>query len=179
MEQSGRLGQRLGRTGEVEDCSLVLVSPVKRAQQTAEILAPVLPHAQFVEDRRLIEIDPGTADGLGLEEYARRFGAFDLVAESDKEFAPGGESWSQFLRRIRTWQQDIVRCYEGQTILAIAHAGTIVATLLETFTIPRPGTGARFEPTHTSLTEWQHDGSWILDRYNDALHLQTDIFASG
>ena len=31
---------------------------------------------------------------------------------------------------------------------------------------------ARFEPRHTALTVWEHDGAgWRLERYNDAWHL--------
>lgn len=177
VEQCRRLARRLQVSGEMIDCSAVLVSPVKRAQQTADILADALPNAEFIEDQRLIEIDPGDADGLHHDEYERRFGVFDLVAEPERAFAPGGESWSLFLARFRAFQQDLVRQYAGQTILAVAHAGTIVATLLETLSIPRPGTGARFEPTHTALTAWRYDGSWVLETYNDALHLRTDVFS--
>jgi broad specificity phosphatase PhoE len=179
MEQCRQLARRLQVSGEMIDCSVVLVSPAKRAQQTADIMAAVLPNTEFVEDQRLIEIDPGDAEGLHHDAYERRFGMFDLLAEPERAFAPGGESWTQFLTRIRAFQQDLIRQHAGQTILAVAHAGTIVATLLETFSIPWPGTGARFEPTHTALTEWRYDGSWVLETYNDALHLRTDIFSDG
>ena len=172
VEQAKQLARRLQSTQELADCSAFLSSPVKRAVQTAELLRAAFPGTDLIEERRLIEIDPGEADGLHHDEYHKRYGSFDLIAEPERLFAPGGESWSQFRLRIRQFQMDLVSRYEGQTVVAVAHAGTIVATLLQTFDIPRPGTGARFEPGHTSLTEWRYDGVWILERYNDTLHLQ-------
>jgi hypothetical protein len=62
--------------------------------------------------------------------------------------------------------------FAGQTVVAVSHAGFVVASLLVAFDIPRPGTGARLEPAHTSLTEWRvADAIWTLVRYNDASHL--------
>lgn len=172
IDQVQALAARLRASREFAECTTILVSPVKRAVQTAEALFPVFPHAQILEEHRLIEVDPGEADGFTHDEYGERFGAFDLLAEPERVFAPGGESWSQFVQRVRALQQAVAINHAEETVIAVAHAGTIVATLLNTFDIPRPGTSARFDPRHTSLTEWGYDGSWILERYNDALHLQ-------
>jgi hypothetical protein len=62
--------------------------------------------------------------------------------------------------------------FAGQTVVAVSHAGFVVASILVAFDIPRQGTGARLEPALTSLTEWRvADATWTLVRYNDASHL--------
>jgi len=179
IAQSQLLADRLRRSGELSDCSIVLVSPVARAIQTAEALSGVLPAATFIEDRRLIEIDPGNVDGMTYDDYRRHYGIFDPASHPDRWFAPDGETWNEFRARIRSLLSDLACRYDDQTIVAVAHAGTIVAILLELFGIPRPGTGARFEPVHTSITTWRHNDAWILESYNDALHLRAGAFSRG
>jgi broad specificity phosphatase PhoE len=62
--------------------------------------------------------------------------------------------------------------YEGKTVVAVTHAGFIVASMLVLFAIPRPGMNARLEPRRTSLTSWEATaGNWQLERYNDTWHL--------
>lgn len=172
VTQAQRLARRLWATSELDGCAALLSSPVSRARQTAEILAGVLPTRDVVEDQALCELRPGAADGLAWADYRARYGAFDLLAFPDRPFAPGGESWHDFIARVRRTLTRFSEQFAGQTVVAVSHAGFIVASLLVVFDIPRPGTGARFEPLHTSLTEWRvRDTAWELVRYNDAYHL--------
>ena len=56
---------------------------------------------------------------------------------------------------------------EKGTVGAVTHAGFIVASVIALFGIPRPGTGARLDPDHVSLTEWHClEVGWRLVRYN-------------
>jgi broad specificity phosphatase PhoE len=166
------LADRLRATGELNDCRALLSSPVPRARQTAAILASALPIAPIEEDDNLCEVRPADADGLSWEAYRARYGTFDLPTCPSRPFAPGGESWSAFLHRVRATHQRLAERFAGQTVVAVTHAGFIVASLLVMFDIPRPGTGARLEPDHTSLTEWHVTGTgWTLVRFNDTGHL--------
>ena len=73
---------------------------------------------------------------------------------------------------VHTTHLRLARRFAGQTVVAITHAGFVVASILAAFDIPRPGRGARLEPVHTSLTEWRVSAaSWTFARYNDASHL--------
>jgi probable phosphoglycerate mutase len=120
-----------------------------------------------VEDPGLCELQPGEADGLLWDDYRERYGNFDLVAEPRRAFAPGGESWTEFLHRVDSTLQRLSRQYDKELVVAVTHAGFIVASLLVLFDIPRPGTGARLEPLHAALTEWSvSDGIWQLVRFN-------------
>jgi len=170
--QAQRLAERLRASGELGGCSALLTSPIKRARQTAEIVAGALPGLLIQEDGALRELIPGDADGMTGEMYKSRYGAFDLLAEPERSFSPGGESWNTYLARIEAVHQRLAEQFAGQTITVVTHAGFIVASILTRFAIPRPGTGARVDPDFTGLSEWQvEQSSWRLVRYNDAAHL--------
>jgi broad specificity phosphatase PhoE len=172
LRQVRVLAQRLRTMADVSDCRTILTSPVLRAKQTADALAHVLDIHPVISDDDLTEIHPGEAEGLSWNTYRARYGEFDLVTDPSRPFAPGGENWLQFMTRIQSALQRLAETYEGQTVLVATHAGFIVASVLALFDIPRPGKGARLEPIHTSLTEWQVTNRvWILARYNDACHL--------
>ncbi|HYF64644.1 MAG TPA: histidine phosphatase family protein [Herpetosiphonaceae bacterium] len=170
--QAERLAVRLGSSGELGDCQRLLSSPVLRARQTADILRAALGWPAVEDDPRLAEIDPGAANGLTWAAYRQHYGEFDLISEPRRPFAPGGESWDEFLGRVEQTLAELAERCAGQTVVAVSHAGFIVAALLMLFAIPRPGTGARIDPGHASLTRWRHeDGSWHLEAFNDQAHL--------
>ncbi len=170
--QAEALAERLRTTGELGDCHVLLSSPVRRARQTADIVLRALPVSAVEEDSDLCELHPGAADGLPKEVYEDRYGVFDLTSYPNRPFAPDGESWAEFVERVRATQERLARQYAGRTVIAVSHAGYIVVSLLTLFAIPRPGTGARFDPIHTAITEWRVDlTGWVLERYNDASHL--------
>jgi probable phosphoglycerate mutase len=156
----------------VDDCTVYLSSPVLRARQTAEVLLDALPLTVFQDDFDLRDVIPGEADGLPYREYRARYGSFDLVAEPDRPFSPKGDSWTTFTSRVRQTMQRFAQQYEGQSVVAVAHAGFIMMSILEMFAIPRPGTRAYLNPTNTAITEWHYkEDRWTLLRYNDASHL--------
>jgi probable phosphoglycerate mutase len=174
FEQAQLLANRLRTTGELNDCQTLLASPVLRAQQTAQVLLEVVPAKIVEQDHALCELHPGEADGLSWQEYREKFEEFDLIGSPKRPFAPQGESWLEFLSRVRDTLERLASQYENQTVTVVTHAGFIVASLLVLFDIPRPGTGAYLNPAHTSLTEWQKsNGTWQLAKYNDSWHLTT------
>jgi broad specificity phosphatase PhoE len=173
VRQAQMLAERFRISGEIRDCAALLSSPVLRARQTAEELIRSLPARDIEEHSELTEIDVGVADGITRAEYRAKHGEFNLIEHPDRPFAPGGESWGQYLNRVRLEMDRLAKRFSGQTVVAVTHAGFIVVSILTTFGIPRPGTCARLEPDNTSLTEWRFDqGTWQLQRYNDTHHLR-------
>jgi broad specificity phosphatase PhoE len=153
---------------------VLLASVLPRAIETASIIAPGLGLEISGQECDLCELHPGEADGLTWTDYAARYGSFDLEAEPDRVFAPAGESWNSFHERVRRTLERVARDYEGQTVVAVCHAGVIMASMRVLLGIPPLGTGARLRPTNTGLTEWEHDPSlarWTLHSFNDASHL--------
>jgi broad specificity phosphatase PhoE len=153
---------------------VLLASVLPRAIETASIIAPGLGLEISGQECDLCELHTGEADGLTWSEYAARYGSFDMEAEPDRLFAPAGESWNSFHDRVQRTLERVARDYEGQTVVAVCHAGVIMASMRVLLGIPCPGTGARLRPTNTGLTEWDHDpllGRWTLHAFNDASHL--------
>lgn len=170
--QASALVDRLRATGELSDCDILLSSPAPRARQTAELLANALPVGAIKVDDDLREVRPGDAEGLSWEEYRATYGAFELHASPNRPFAPGGETWAEFIARVQTAHQRLAERFAGRTVVAVSHAGFVVASLFLLFDIPWSGRAAYLEPTHTALTEWRVSGTtWTLMRYNDASHL--------
>jgi broad specificity phosphatase PhoE len=172
FQQSKLLADRLRVTGEASDCVTLLSSTVLRARQTAEVLERELHFGSVEQDCDLCELHPGTADGLSWEAYREMYGTFDLIEEPDRPFAAGAESWLDFLGRVRATLDRLATRFDGRTVIAVTHAGFIVASLLVLFAIPRPGTGARVDPAYTAITEWEFSqATWRLVRFNDRVHM--------
>jgi probable phosphoglycerate mutase len=103
-----------------------------------------------------------------------------MEADPDRVFAPDGESWNSFHERVQQVLERLAQEYEGRTVVAVCHAGVIMASMRVLLGISQPGTGARLQPTNTGLTEWECEpepGRWTLHSFNEASHLLS--FAPG
>jgi probable phosphoglycerate mutase len=159
---------------DILQADVLLASTLRRAIETAEIIAPGVGLEVSGRHRDLCEVLTGDADGLEWSEYTSRFGSFDMEAEPDRVFAPAGESWNSFHERVRSMLDRLVEEYQGQRVVAVCHAGVIMASLRVLLGIPHPGTGTQMRPTNTGLTEWGFDrerNQWTLHTFNDSGHL--------
>jgi probable phosphoglycerate mutase len=171
--QAEALRDHLAGVGRIEADAL-LVSILPRAIETAEIIAPALGLAISPPQCDLCEVHTGEADGLAWAEYTERYGSFDMEAEPDRVFAPQGDSWNSFHQRVGQMLDRIAREHQTQTVVAVCHAGVIMASLRVLLGIPHPGTGAQLRPSNTGLTVWDHDellDRWTLHGFNEATHL--------
>ncbi|HMJ78930.1 MAG TPA: histidine phosphatase family protein [Iamia sp.] len=171
--QAEALRDHLRSTGRVQ-ADVLVASVLPRAIETATIIGPGLGLEVSERDCDLCEVHTGEADGVDWADYNARFGSFDMEAEADRLFAPGGDSWNGFHERVRATLERLARQHAGRTVVAVGHAGVIMASLRLLLGMPSPGTSAHLRPTNTGLTEWEHDpelGSWILRSYNEADHL--------
>lgn len=153
---------------------VIVASTLPRAVETAQIIAPALGFDSVDEHCDLCEIHTGEADGLEWAEYGTRYGTFVMHEEPDRVFAPEGESWNSFHERVRSMLERAAREYAGRTVLAVCHAGVIMATLRLLLAMPQSGAHAGLRPTNTGLTEWEHDDTtslWTLHTFNEAPHL--------
>ncbi len=104
---------------------VILVSPMRRAQQTAAIVSEALGLPVFV-DERLIEQDYGAFEGTS------RFG--EEFLRNKRQFAvryPGGESHMMLAHRLYGLLDDIREKYAGKTVLLVCHGG--VARVIRTY----------------------------------------------
>ena len=171
--QAGALRDRFGAAEDFR-ADVLLASTLPRAIETASIIAPGLGLELGDQDRDLCEVGVGDADGLTWTEYGDRYGSFDMEAEPDRVFAPEGDSWNSFHERVESVLHKIAREREGQKVVAVCHAGVIMASMRVLLGIPHPGPAARMRPTNTGVTVWEHDEAtdqWSLHVFNDASHL--------
>jgi broad specificity phosphatase PhoE len=101
----------------------VLSSPLFRAQETAEIIAP---YARLEPDPRLKEMDYGRWEGLGYEELYERDGAFRREWElaPDRLACPGGESGNDVADRVRAFLVDLLEEHKAWHAKASFRAAT-------------------------------------------------------
>jgi 2,3-bisphosphoglycerate-dependent phosphoglycerate mutase len=175
--QAERLRDRLAATGEIA-ADVLISSTLKRARQTAEIIAPAL-ELPIVLDDEVQELRDGAAEGMEVEEYRAKFGEVNFRETPFRQVAPAGENWGQFVLRVATALDRIIREYEGKTIVIMCHGGVIGVSFLYFFGVgsfqyPQVG----FDTDNTSITHWtRHSFSgrparWRLKCYNDDMHLR-------
>lgn len=171
--QTRALRDHFGDSGRVH-ADVLLASVLPRAIETAEILAPALGIQTVRQACDLCEIHTGEADGLSWSEYAARYGSFDMESEPERVFAPGGDSWRSFHERVQEMCTRIATEFTDQTVVAVCHAGVIMASIRVLFDIPHPGKRTQLRPTNTGVTEWEYEATserWTLHSFNEQPHL--------
>ena len=175
-QQAEALRDHLHRSSRVT-ADVLIVSEIPRAIETAEIIAPGLGLPIDRQECDLCEVHTGEADGLTWEEYDERYGSFDMEAEPDRVFAPDGDSWNSFHARVQGVVKRIAVDHPEETVVAVCHAGVIMAAMRGLLGIPHLGRTARaaqLRPSNTGLTEWEHDPDldhWSLHSFNETEHL--------
>jgi probable phosphoglycerate mutase len=152
----------------------LLVSVIPRAIETAQIIGPGLGLEISGHECDLCEVHTGEADGLAWEEYTATYGSFDMEAEPDRVFAPEGDSWNSFHERVCHLLERLAADHPDETVVAVCHAGVIMASMRGLLRLPHPGRGAQLRPTNTGLTVWEHDpvvDRWTLHAFNETGHL--------
>ena len=171
--QAEALRDHLHASGRIKP-DVLIVSELPRAIETAQIIAPALGLEIARHECDLCEVHTGAADGLAWEEYDLRYGSFDMQAEPDRVFAPEGDSWNSFHERVHGLLGRLAADHPDETVVAVCHAGVIVAAMRCLLGMPHVGDGAQVRPSNTGLTEWEHDpvlDRWTLHSFNEAGHL--------
>jgi probable phosphoglycerate mutase len=173
-QQAEALRDHLLASGHLQ-ADVLMASMLPRAVETAQIIAPAFGFDSFAQDCDLCEVHTGEADGLPWSDYSGRYGALDMTTEPDRAFAPGGESWNTFHERVERTLERLARDHAGQTVVAVCHAGVIMASMRTILGVPRSTSGARLQPSNTGLTEWEYEPAidrWTLHGFNEAGHLR-------
>jgi len=172
MAQAAALERRLVRTGELSSATAFYSSVLRRAVQTAEMIASGVGDGQLEMVQRcdLCELHPGDADGLTWLEYSDKFGDPHWESDPSRPIAPGGESWVDFVDRASDAVERVASVHPGETVVIACHAGVVEATMLKF--LPSVTGRLKLRTSNTSITEWEFDdGAWRLVRYNDSAHL--------
>lgn len=172
--QAEALRSYLAETGRIH-ADVLVASVLPRAIETAGIIAPALGLESVHQDCDLCEIHTGEADGLEWKEYDARYGIFDMEQEPERVFAPGGESWRGFHERVLRMCRRLATDYADQNVVAVCHAGFIMASMRGLLGVAPTAVGSRIQPTNTGITEWEHDPEWdrwTLHCFNETVHLR-------
>jgi broad specificity phosphatase PhoE len=179
----------LAQTNELHPVDALYASELRRAVETAEIIAPAfgLGSGDIVREGSLGELDPGLGDGLHWEEFERLYGLPDMRADPYVRLAPGGESLAEFQVRVGAALTAVANDHAGLTVVIACHGGVIDTAMVLLLGLARFGTYTQFSTANASINEWVlpvgGSGGWRLVRYNDVAHLQcrtgdTDVGAS-
>lgn len=176
VAQARALAQRLA-AGEIA-ADVLYASTLPRARMTAEHVAGAL-GLPIEWDDDLQELRPGEADGMRIEDARAAYPGFQrFLIEPFTPIAPGGESWGSFQARTSAALERLIQRHQGETIVAVAHGGTIEMSFLYLLGLgPQARMRHAFHVRNTALTHWRHVEAfggrqeWQLVAHNDHWHL--------
>ena len=168
-----RQARALGRRLRHERIDAAYASDLRRASETARIALGAREIAVQIEPR-LREMSFGEWEGLTFDEI--RAGWPDhhhhLRAIGEHFHAPGGEPFIETRRRIIEVYDEIVARHNEQTVLIVAHGGTLQVILQHLLGLPDSAI-FRLSTSNCGLTVAEHFGERaIVTRVNDTAHLE-------
>ncbi|MDJ0756106.1 MAG: histidine phosphatase family protein [Ardenticatenaceae bacterium] len=175
LDETGRLqaqlvGERLKSEAEI---AAVYASDLQRAYHTAEAIVAHHPHLTIQADQRLREIHLGRWETRLWSEIQATDQALVKRWQEDVSqiIPPGGESIKAMAARISAFLDEMVLNHNDDTVLLVAHGGTIRCILTIVLECPLKMVW-RFGTDNTSITELTvgEDGPF-LSRLNDTFHL--------
>ena len=129
-ERGLKQAELLGIALEKEKIDVIYSSPLRRTYQTAQEIAKR--HGlEFVEDKRIIEIDHGVWSGMLVEEVKERFPE-DFrrwLEEPHRVKFEGGESLEDVFKRVKDFVEFLREKHWGQTVAIVSHTVPIRAML--------------------------------------------------
>lgn len=155
----------------------IYCSPIKRAHQTAKIVAEKV-KADIILDDRLLELDMGSFTGLKYADLLHRYGnVFERFYYEDPELAKAGiETFSDVKRRISSMTEHVLKHHREENVLLVTHMDPIKA-ILANVTGLHSASLCKLVIANASLNVFAHyDGSIYLKSINilDATRLNDD-----
>jgi uncharacterized phosphatase len=141
-----------------ETWDAVVSSPLKRAFETAQIIARRLSISEIIVEEQITERDYGEASGLWPEERRSRF----------PEGIPGQEDFELLRHRAMAGIEKIANAHRGKRIVVISH-GALTNSILYTLS------GGEFGSFKTRLKNGcmnqitLQKGKWTVDFYNKTI----------
>lgn len=168
--QVGLLAGALRRRGGID---AVVSSPVRRARQSADVLAAALDMPVGVlADLR--EVDFGAWEGRTADQVQRDWPAQLAGWRAGAAAPPGGESVERVAARVAAARAVLLERHPGATVLLVSHLYPVRLSVLDALRVPYPAVHRMvLEPT--GLSEITVAGpETALVRYNDTAHLTPD-----
>jgi 2,3-bisphosphoglycerate-dependent phosphoglycerate mutase len=181
-EQSVALGRWFSVMPANERPNVVLISPYRRAKQTAELIGSVggvgEDSPELIIDERLREKEFGILDRLtraGIEHHHPKQAEIRRLLGKFYHRPPGGESWCDVILRLRSALDTMSLHYDGCRVLVVAHQVIVLCMryLLEHMTEEQIlAIDLEGDVANCAVTEYRFDasqgqhGTLMLHRYN-------------
>lgn len=153
---------------------VIYTSPLKRAVQTAKIIAKDLDIKPAIYED-LIEIDFGEWEGSSFKDIKEKFKEEYQLWQTDEEIGPlmGGESSMKNASiRARNSIYDIINNNIDKKIIIVAHGGIIKAGLLGIFNLNMNMYHSLFlDNTSVTTIKFYEDRNPVILGFNDTSHL--------
>lgn len=119
MQQAQALAERLRN----EPIDFIFSSPLQRAAKTAEAIARHHPTVPFEHSSAIMEINHGDWEGLMADEVIARYnaGLQEWRAHPTRSQMPGGESFTNILKRVLDFKEQLFERYRGKNVLISTH----------------------------------------------------------
>lgn len=170
QKQALAAAQALANRGIAFDA--IVVSPLKRCQQTAQAAAQALGIAEIETIDDLIELDFGEWEGESFDDVDKHDGRRLQEWMKDSSVScPEGESLQELHKRVRQVRKQLQKRYAGKTVLVVTHVNPIKSFIRQAL----DGNAAVFEKVFLGLAsisdvEFWPDGS-LVRCVNDIGHL--------
>jgi probable phosphoglycerate mutase len=179
FRQIEALRDRLLATNELASAGVLYSSIMKRAVQTAAVIAPAVGdgNLELIQSCDLCEVHPGDSDGISWRRYIELYGEPNWEGDERQGIAPGEETWHDFVDRVDAAVTSIAQRHRGELVVIACHGGIVRATIQSFMAQSIVGMRDKNKPirlptAYSSITEWDHDDrGWQLVRYNDVAHL--------
>ena len=162
--QAVAAAEYLARQGGID---AIVTSPMRRAQQTAAVVAAKL-GLDAVVDKGWVECSFGDWDGHTFAEIQQKWpDALNAWLGSTSVAPPGGESFDACARRARSARDGLLARYPGKTVLVVTHVTPIKLMVRSVLQAPMSSL-FRMELRPATLTEihWYADGLASLRSFN-------------
>lgn len=171
LKQAAAVAAALAQRGGID---LVLTSPLRRAQQTAQAVADAA-GVPLSADDALVETDFGSWEGMTFGEVMARWPDEMAAWMADPDVAPpGGESFAAVAVRVNAALDRLLAAYQGQTAVVVSHVTPIKSIICRALLAPSAAL-FRFHLDVAAISEaaWFADGPALLRSLNDTAHLRS------
>ncbi len=176
--QEGALAARLWQTGELARAVALYSSGLRRAIETAEILAKALGGLEIWQTCSLCERHVGGADAMTWSDGEQLSGRAVPGRDDHRQRSPGAEAWAGFLEWPEAALYEVMAAQHGGRVAAAGHGGPIGASVARLLGLPGDREGFRGYADNCSLTGWEWTGRrWWLVGCNDGAHLGASKWA--
>ncbi|XP_013599331.1 PREDICTED: phosphoglycerate mutase-like protein 4 [Brassica oleracea var. oleracea] len=179
-QQAVRVAERLSKEPRI---SYVYSSDLKRAFETAQIIAAKCGNLEVITDPDLRERHLGDMQGLVYQEASKAF----LSNRTDVDIPGGGESLDKLYDRCTSALQRIGDKHKGERVVVVTHGGavrsyTALGVIRSLYERARPKARKVDKILNTSVNVFRlFDGDkWRIHVWGDVTHLdQTGFLKSG